>query len=43
MSEPHNPILVEVTRGGIVESRHRGAACVYDATGARVLAWGEVE
>lgn len=43
MSEPVNPVLVEVTRGGAVESRHRGAACVYDATGARVLAWGEVE
>src|SRR5262249_59160895 len=43
MSEPTNPVLVEVPRGGIVESRHRGAACVYDSTGARVLAWGEVE
>jgi L-asparaginase II len=43
MSEPVNPVLVEITRGGVVESRHRGAACVYDATGARVLAWGEVE
>ena len=43
MSENANPVLVEVTRGGVVESLHRGAACVYDATGARVLAWGEVE
>lgn len=43
MSEAINPVLVEVTRGGVVESLHRGAACVYDATGARVLAWGEVE
>ncbi|WP_051341189.1 asparaginase [Azospirillum halopraeferens] len=35
------PILVEVTRGGMVESRHRGHACVVDA-GGRVLArWGE--
>jgi L-asparaginase II len=43
MSESVNPVLVEVTRGGVVESRHRGAACVYDATGARVVAWGQVE
>jgi L-asparaginase II len=43
MSATINPVLVEVTRGGVVESLHRGAACVYDATGARVLAWGEVE
>jgi L-asparaginase II len=43
MSETVNPVLVEVTRGGVVESLHRGAACVYDATGARVLAWGDVE
>jgi L-asparaginase II len=32
-----NPILVEVTRGGIVESRHGGAYAVGDAQG-RVLA-----
>ncbi|MFO0989674.1 MAG: asparaginase [Alphaproteobacteria bacterium] len=43
MSENANPVLVEVTRGAAVESQHRGAACVYDATGARVLAWGRVE
>ncbi|MGQ9364741.1 asparaginase [Azospirillum sp. ST 5-10] len=37
------PILVEVTRGGTVESRHRGHACIVDA-GGRVLArWGDVE
>lgn len=38
-----NPVLVEVTRGGAVESRHRGAACVYDAEGTPVMAWGDVE
>jgi L-asparaginase II len=43
MTENANPVLVEVTRGGVVESLHRGAACVYDATGARVLAWGRLE
>ncbi len=36
-----NPILVEVTRGGIVESRHRGAIAVCDAAGKVVAAWGD--
>ncbi len=43
MSENVNHVLVEITRGGVVESLHRGAACVFDSTGARVLAWGNVE
>lgn len=38
-----NPILVEVTRGPRVESRHRGAAAVADANGRLVAAWGQVE
>ncbi len=38
-----NPVLVEVLRGGLVESRHRGAVAVNDAAGARVFAIGEVE
>lgn len=37
-----NPVLVEVTRGGIVESAHRGAIAVCDATGKVVAAWGDV-
>jgi L-asparaginase II len=37
------PILVEVTRGPIVESRHAVDAAVVDASGALVAAWGEVE
>jgi len=37
-----NPILVEVTRGNLVESRHRGSVAVVDADGARVLALGDV-
>jgi len=37
-----NPILVEVLRGMLVESRHRGAVAVADADGAAVLAIGEV-
>ncbi len=38
-----NPILVEVTRGGRVESAHRGAIAVSDATGKLVAQWGDVE
>jgi L-asparaginase II len=38
-----NPVLVEVTRGALVESRHRGAAVVVDATGKLVRAWGDVD
>jgi L-asparaginase II len=37
-----NPILVEVTRSPLVESRHRGAVVVTDAEGAVVLAIGDV-
>jgi L-asparaginase II len=38
-----NPILVDVTRGNLVESRHRGSVAVVDADGATVLALGDVE
>jgi L-asparaginase II len=38
-----NPVLVEATRGGRVESRHRGAAAVSDSEGKLVLALGNVE
>ena len=41
MSEP--PVLVEVTRGAAVESRHRGAAAVVDVGGRVVMGWGEIE
>jgi L-asparaginase II len=37
-----NPVLVEVTRGSLVESNHRGAVAVADADGNRVLAIGDV-
>jgi L-asparaginase II len=37
-----NPVLVEATRGLLVESRHRGAVAVADADGSTVLAIGEV-
>ena len=36
-----NPVLVEVIRGGLVESRHRGAVAVVDADGAAVFAVGD--
>ena len=38
-----SPVLVEVLRGTLVESRHRGAAVVVDRAGAVVLAWGDIE
>ncbi len=42
MSNP-NPILVEVTRGRLLESAHRGAAAVVDSRG-EVLAWsGDID
>ena len=37
-----NPVLVEVTRGALIESRHRGAVAVADAEGRSVLAIGDV-
>src|SRR6478672_9558698 len=37
-----NPVLVEVVRGALTESRHRGAIAVVDADGASVLALGDV-
>ncbi|MBK1667440.1 L-asparaginase II [Rhodovibrio sodomensis] len=38
----NNPVLVEVTRGGAVESRHRGAFAVVDTDGRVVLSAGRV-
>ena len=37
-----NPVLVEVLRGTLVESRHRGAVAVADAAGAMAFAIGDV-
>jgi L-asparaginase II len=42
MNEVPDPVLVEVTRGGIVESGHRGALAIADADGNLVLALGDV-
>jgi L-asparaginase II len=38
-----NPILIELTRGELVESVHRGAVAIADAKGAAVFALGDVE
>lgn len=38
-----NPITVEVTRGQLVESRHRGMAVVVDAEGRIVFCAGDVD
>ncbi len=38
-----NPVLVEVTRGNVVESRHRGAFVVCDASGRIVHSAGDAE
>ncbi len=38
-----NPVLVEVSRGDMVESHHRGAAAVVSADGRLAAAWGDVE
>jgi L-asparaginase II len=38
-----NPVTVEVTRGNIVESRHRGLGIVVDGDGKTVFSFGDVE
>jgi L-asparaginase II len=38
-----NPVIAEVTRGTMVESRHRGSFVVVDAAGKRVASAGECE
>lgn len=38
-----NPVLVEVTRGAHVESRHRGAVAISDPGGTLLFALGDVE
>jgi L-asparaginase II len=37
------PCLVEVLRGPLVESTHRGAAVIVDAAGRVVRSWGDIE
>ncbi len=38
-----NPVLVEATRGDMIESRHRAAAAVVDTEGRVVVQAGEIE
>lgn len=38
-----NPVFVEVTRGGFVESRHRGACAVVNVDGEVVQSWGDID
>lgn len=38
-----NPVLIEVTRGPLVENRHRGAVAVARSSGAPLLAIGDVD
>ena len=38
-----NPILVEITRGSLVESIHRGAVAIADAEGRIVFSLGNIE
>ena len=38
-----NPVLVQVMRGGEVESMHRGAVAVLDADGAVRRAVGDID
>ncbi|WP_417783872.1 asparaginase [Terasakiella pusilla] len=38
-----NPVLVEVTRGGITESRHRGSYCVVDKDAQVIRKAGDID
>lgn len=37
------PVIIEVTRGPVVESRHEGIAAVVKADGTVVEAWGDID
>ena len=37
------PILIEVTRGGMIESIHRGISVISDSTGSIYKSWGDHE
>src|SRR5262245_11678746 len=38
-----NPVLIEVLRGAVVESRHRGAIAIVDADGVSAFVCGDVD
>ena len=39
----NSPILVEITRGGMIESIHRGTAIICNAKGEIVKSWGDID
>jgi L-asparaginase II len=39
----NNPVVIEVTRGPVVESRHEGIAAVVKADGSVVASWGDID
>lgn len=41
-TEKQNPVLVEVTRGDGVESRHRGAIAIVNSQGLVIEQWGDI-
>ncbi|WP_420562740.1 asparaginase [Thalassobaculum sp.] len=43
VDQPAAPIVIEVTRGSMVESVHRVIAAVTDASGKAVMAWGDID
>ena len=38
-----NPVVIEVTRGPVVESRHEGIAAIVKADGSVVASWGDID
>ncbi len=38
-----SPVVIEVTRGPVVESRHEGIAAVVKADGTVIESWGDIE
>lgn len=43
MADPRPPLIVEVTRGNLVESRHRCTAAISDPEGGILRHWGDIE
>jgi L-asparaginase II len=39
----NNPVVIEVTRGPVVESRHEGIAAVVKADGTVLESWGDID
>ncbi len=43
ISNMPNPVLINMTRGSVVESFHRGAVCIVRAEGEPVVALGDID